>query len=157
MAALFLWIFVFALLAVWSLAVWAGHAGAVWAVSQAGSLSGSAADVAAFPLPPWLELWVPRELLEWLPRMAADLAPLIDSLLQAVPALAGALTVVAGLLWALGALPLLLLGVGLQMMLIARRRLPSPGHRTGSGPGSGSTAHGMASLIGRWLRQRSAR
>ncbi|MFM2346800.1 MAG: hypothetical protein RL654_1553 [Pseudomonadota bacterium] len=120
MATLFLWIVVLALLAIWSLTVWAGHAAAVWAVAQAGTFSGSVTDMAALTLPPWLALWVPRELLEWLPRMLADLAPLLDGLLQAVPGLAGGLTAVAWLLWVLGALPLALLGVGLQMLLIAR-------------------------------------
>ena len=52
MAALFLWISVLALLALWSLTVWAGHAAAVWAVSNAGALSGTAADIAAIRLPP---------------------------------------------------------------------------------------------------------
>ena len=150
MAALFLWISVLALLALWSLTVWAGHAAAVWAVSNAGALSGTAADIAAIRLPPWLEFWVPREVLEWLPRMLADLAPPIDSLLQAVPALAGGLTALAWGVWVLGGLLLVLLGIGLQLLVSLRRsRLPGGGRSAG--------VQGLAALAGRWMRQRTAR
>ncbi|MFO1275520.1 MAG: hypothetical protein U1F21_05750 [Sphaerotilus natans] len=130
MAALFLWISVLALLALWSLTVWARSCGGgLGGLECGGALSGTAADIAAIRLPPWLEFWVPREVLEWLPRMLADLAPLIDSLLQAVPALAGGLTALAWGVWVLGGLLLVLLGIGLQIaagvaaaLAFARRR-----------------------------------
>jgi hypothetical protein len=71
---------------------WALHAVAVWSVSNAGALSGAASGVGSIALPDWLAPWVPTELVQAMTQMVAGLGPLVDSLLQAAPALAGGLT-----------------------------------------------------------------
>ncbi len=127
------WFFVVALLALWSLAAWVLHAAAVWTVSNAGALSGADKGVGTMAMPEWLAPWLPPEAAQWAGQAMAGLAPFIDSLLQAAPALAGGLTVATWVLWGIGSVLLVLLGAGLHVLIALLRR------RSGSG-GSGPTA-----------------
>ena len=86
---------VVALLALWSLAPWGLHAMAVWAVSSAGALSGAASGVGAMHLPDWLAPSVPTENALSANQLLAGLWPVVDSLLQAAPALANGVTAVS--------------------------------------------------------------
>lgn len=128
------WFAVVSLLALWSLAAWALHAVAVWTVSNAGALSGAASGVGSIALPDGLAPWVPAELVQAMTQLAAGLGPLVDSLLQAAPALAGALTVVAWVVWAIGGVLLLLLGAALHLLIAMWRRRGSGGPGPGAGP-----------------------
>jgi hypothetical protein len=128
------WLAVASLLALWSLAVWAAHAVGVWTVTNAGALSGAAAGVEGLALPAWLAPWVPPELVQAITQAVAWFGPMLDSLLQAVPALAGGLTVVAWGLWGIGSLLLVLLGAGAHLLIALWRR----GGGGGSGPRAGS-------------------
>ena len=128
------WFAVASLLALWSLAAWAMHAAAVWSVSNVGALSGAASGVGSIALPDWLAPWVPTELVQAVTQMMAGLGPLVDSLLQAMPALAGGLTVVAWVVWAIGGALLLLLGAALHLLAALWRR----GGKGGSGPSAGT-------------------
>lgn len=121
------WFAVVSLLALWSLAAWALHAVAVWTVSNAGALSGAASGVGSIALPDGLAPWVPAELVQAMTQLAAGLGPLVDSLLQAAPALSGALTVVAWVVWAIGGVLLLLLGAALHLLIAMWRRRGSGG------------------------------
>ncbi len=121
------WLFVALLLALWSLITWAVHAVAVWAVSQAGALSGMASGSVSLSLPAWLAPWVPPGLTAALTDWASSLGPLLDSLLQTIPALAGGLTVLAWVVWAIGAMLLMLTGAGLHALIAWwRRKSPAP-------------------------------
>ena len=114
MLAVLGWIVVASILALWSLAAWALHGVAVWTVSNAGALTGSAASVAGLQLPEWLSLWVPTEVVQSITAMLAGLGPVIDGLLQGAPALAGGLTVMAWVVWGLGAVLLVALGAAVH-------------------------------------------
>jgi hypothetical protein len=48
------WFVVLSLFALWSLGAWVFHAVAVWAVSNAGALTGAASGVEGLRLPEWL-------------------------------------------------------------------------------------------------------
>lgn len=89
------WFSVFGLLALWSLSVWALHSVAVWSVSNASVSTGVASDVEGLGLPQWLQPWVPPEITQAMTSLLADFAPVVESLLQTMPALAGGLTMVA--------------------------------------------------------------
>ena len=128
------WFFVVALLAMWSLAAWALHAVAVWTVSNAGALSGAASGASTMALQDWLAPWVPPEVVHWASQAMRSLAPVIDSLLQAAPALAGGLTVATWVVWGIGSLLLVLLGAGLHLLIALLRRRSG-----GSGPSAGSS------------------
>lgn len=126
------WFVVVALLALWSLAAWALHAVAVWSVSNAGALSGAASSVGALRLPEWLAPWVPPEVAQWLTTLLSGLGPVVESLLQAAPALAGGLTVATGVVWGIGSALLVLLGAGLHLLFaLWRRRSGSSGPHAG--------------------------
>lgn len=123
------WFFVFSLFALWSLAAWAVHAVAVWTVSNAGALTGVASDVEGLRLPEWLVPWVPPEIAQAMTSLLSGFAPVVESLLQTAPALAGGLTMATWVIWGLGSALLLLLGAGLHLLIAMWRR-----HGGGSGP-----------------------
>ena len=128
------WFLVLGLLALWSLAAWVMHAVAVWALSNAGALTGVASDAASgaggLLLPEWLAPWVPPAVVQTLTSFAAGIAPAVESLLRAAPALADALTVATWVLWGIGSVLLLLLGAGLHLLVVLwRRRDGGPGSR----------------------------
>lgn len=127
------WFVVAALIALWSLAAWALHAVAVWSVSNAGALSGAASGVGTIRLPDWLAPWVPPEIAQSVSALLAGLGPVVDSLLQAAPALAGGVTVATWVVWGIGSALLVLLGVGLHLLIALWRR--RGGSR--SGPNAG--------------------
>ncbi len=62
-----------------------------------------------------------------------SLAPWIDSLLQAAPALSGGLTVGSWVIWGIGSVLLVLLGAGLHLLIALLRRRG----RGGAGPDAG--------------------
>ena len=126
------WFLIFFSLALWSLTVWAANAVALWTIAQAGAWNGTAVGGASLALPDWLAPWVPPELAQALTAMLASVAPMVESLLQSAPALAGGITVAAWVVWALGGLMLLLLGAGLHLLIAMWRR--RSGGVTGSQP-----------------------
>jgi hypothetical protein len=129
------WLVVASLIAVWSLAAWALHAVAVWTVSTAGALSGAASGASTMALPNWLAPWVPPEIVQWASPLLAGLGPVVDSLLQAAPALSGGVTVVTWVIWGIGSMLLVLLGAGLHLLIALWRRRGDGG----SGPHAGSS------------------
>ncbi len=116
------WFLIVLLFALWSLTVWSANAVALWTIAQAGTWTGAAAGTSSPVLPDWLAPWVPPELAQAMTAMVAGAAPMIESLLQSSPALAGDITVAAWVVWALGGLMLLLLGAGLHMLMATWRR-----------------------------------
>ena len=134
------WLFVVALLALWSLAAWALHAVAVWTVSNAGTLTGAASGASTMALPDWLAPWVPPGVAQWASQTMGSLSPFIDSLLQAAPALAGGVTVSTWVIWGIGSALLVLLGAGLHLLIALLRRGGGSGAGPNAGPGSSLAA-----------------
>ena len=128
------WFFVIALLTMWSLAAWTLHAVAVWTVSNAGALSGAASGASTMALPDWLAPWVPPEVAQWVSQAMGGLAPFIDSMLQAAPALAVGLTVATWVIWSIGSILLVLLGAGLHVLIALLRRRGGGGSGPNAGP-----------------------
>jgi len=123
------WFVIFSLLALWSLGAWAVHAAAVWTVSNAGALTGAAVDAEGLRLPEWLAPGCRREIAQAMTSLLSGLAPAVEGLLQAMPALAGGLTVATWVIWGLGSALLFLLGTGLHLVIAMWRRRGG-----GSGP-----------------------
>jgi len=96
------WFVIFSLLVLWSLGAWAVHAAAVWTVSNAGALTGASLGAEGLRLPEWLAPWVPPEIAQSLVSLLSGLAPAVEGLIQAMPALAGGLTVATWVIWVLG-------------------------------------------------------
>jgi hypothetical protein len=116
------WIAVFGLLALWSLGAWALNAVAVWSAANAGALAGKAGALETLNLPAWLAPWMPEQALPAVKSLAAALIPMVDSLLAFAPSLAGGLTLAIWLLWGLGTLGLLVLGVIAHALIAMLRR-----------------------------------
>ena len=125
----FSWFLIFSLLALWSLAAWAVNAIAMWTVSNAGTLTGAASGVESLRLPEWLASWMPPEIAQAMASVLSGLVLIVESLLQAAPALAGGLTMVTWVVWAFGSALLILLGAGLHLLVALWRRRGG-----GSGP-----------------------
>ena len=141
------WFLVLLLLALWSLSVWALNALAVWTLSGAGQLSLPEVGTEALALPAWLAPWVPPELVQAVASTWASFGPAVEWLLQAVPFLAGGVSVVSWVVWGLGSLLLLLLGGGLHLLIaLLRRKKPGgdlplqPVGNTGQGLGRSTPA-----------------
>jgi len=128
------WLIVASLVALWSMVAWALHAAAVWTVSNAGALAGAASGAGAVALPDWLAPWVPQEIAQGVSHLLAGLGPVVDSLLQVAPALAGGVTVATWVVWSIGSVLLVLLGAGLHLLIALWRRRGG-----GSGPNAGSS------------------
>jgi len=127
------WFVVASLVALWSLAVWALQAVAVWTVSNTGALTDAASSAGAMDLPDWLAPWVPPEVAQWVSQLLAGLGPIVDGLFQAAPALAGGVTMAAWAVWGIGSVLLVLLGTGLHLLIaLWRRRGSESPHATGS-------------------------
>lgn len=116
------WMVVLGLLSLWSLGAWAFHAMAAWAASNAGALTGAAPGVEGLRLPDWLSSWLPPEMAQALSSLLSGLAPAVEGLLQAAPALADGLSVAIWVVWSLGSVLLVLLGVGVHLLIALWRR-----------------------------------
>lgn len=128
------WLAIFSLLSLWSLAAWGVNAVAVWMVSSAGTLTGSASGVEGLRLPEWMAPWVPPEIVQATTSLLSGLVPVFEGLLQAAPSLAGGLTVAAWVIWGLGSALLVLMGAGLHMLIaVWRRRSGGLGPQPGRG------------------------
>ena len=125
------WFFSLALLALWSMACWGVHAVTVWAVSGAGTLAGSGPALAGqVVLPDWVAVWLPPALAQEFGVWIASAGPVVQSALEAVPALSGAISVLAWVVWGVGALVLLALAIGIHVLIAVLRRRSAG---TGSG------------------------
>jgi hypothetical protein len=89
---------------------------------NAGALSGATSDTASFLLPDWLAAWVPAEVAQSVGALVVGLGQLVDTLLKALPALAGGVTVATWLVWGIGSGLLLMLGVGMHVLIALWRR-----------------------------------
>jgi hypothetical protein len=116
------WFIVVVLLSLWSFTAWALHAIAIWSLSSAGSLSGATTGLGEVALPDWLPPWLPQEIAQWTNALVAGLGPLVESLLEFAPALAGGLTVLTWGVWGIGSALLLLVGAGLHFLIAQTRR-----------------------------------
>lgn len=117
------WFLALALLALWSVACWSAHAVTLWAVSGAGTLTGSGpAVVDQVALPDWLAIWLPPALAQEFGVWIAAAGPVVQSALEAVPALSGAISVLAWAVWGVGALVLLAVAVGIHLLIALLKR-----------------------------------
>ncbi len=120
------WFVVVSLFIVWSLAAWAFHSIAAWAVANAGTLAGGAGSIEALQLPAWLAPWVPSEYASSLNLMIASLTPAIEAVLGWAPAIAGSLSIAAWTVWAIGAVLLIVSGFLVTgLIAVLNRRVPA--------------------------------
>lgn len=120
------WVLMALLLALWSVAAWVLHALAQWSVIQSGTLAGLPAQLDTLPstlsAPNWLPLLPGAH--EFWAALLTSFNPLFESLLAFAPALLALLVPAIWLVWAIGAVLLVALGLGLTLLIrLARARL----------------------------------
>lgn len=104
------WVLVLLLLAMWSGLVWSGEALLAAALSHAGNLGSG-----DWSLPEALTAWLPVPVAEWLAGTLETLTPQLQALVGTLPWLSGGVTVLAWVVWGLGALCLLGIGVAIHV------------------------------------------
>ena len=109
------------LLALWSLAAWSFHAAATWAVSSTGALAGTPATLGGWSVPDWLAVWLSPELTQMVTSLQSSLVPLIEAALQQMPSLAGGLSTLVWVAWAVGAVLIVLLGLASSAVIVLLR------------------------------------
>ncbi|RBA22893.1 hypothetical protein EV677_2940 [Herminiimonas fonticola] len=123
------WFVVLSIFVLWSLAAWAFHSVALWAVSSAGTFTSTTSASASLRLPEGLALWVPSEIVQAMTSLLSGLAPVVEGLLHAAPALVSSLTVATWVIWGLGSALLFFLGAGAHRLISIWGRY-SDGSRT---------------------------
>lgn len=126
------WFLSLALLALWSLACWGTHAVTVWVVSSAGALTGGSAVATTILVPGWLKAWMPPELMGQWEVFVSSVGPVVQAVLEAVPALAGGITFLAWALWGVGAIVLVAFAVSIHILIGLVKR-----HSGGTGSANG--------------------
>ncbi|MFG6412981.1 hypothetical protein ACG02S_03605 [Roseateles sp. DC23W] len=119
-----LWSVVAVLAGLWSVTVWLCHVVVAALLGGAGHL-----PVKEIALPEAWTNWLPQPVSESITQMLEAAQPVLAAVLDYVPALAGGLTVVAWVVWALGAALLVLAGVASHLALRWWRRSQRPAPR----------------------------
>ncbi len=118
------WLLMALLLALWSAAAWVLHTLAQWSGTQAGGMAGLPAQLGTLPAPDWLSPLLPLGAQESWSAVLTSFTPLLESLLAFAPALLTLLVPAIWLVWAIGAVLLVALGIGLTMLVgLARSRM----------------------------------
>lgn len=115
------WFGVLFLLSLWSLTTWAIHSISEWMATRAGEL-GAGEGFGGLQLPESLTSWLPPEVVDVVAALLAGAEPILLSLLQAAPALAGGFTVAVWVVWAIGSMLLVGLGAAVHAMIAIWRR-----------------------------------
>lgn len=119
--ALLLWVVVGVLLAVWSAVVWLGQVLLSALLGGAGHL-----PVKDLSLPEAWTRWLPQGVSESMTQAIEAAQPLLQAVLAQMPALAGGTSVVAWVIWAVGAALLLAAGVASHIGLRWWQRSQQP-------------------------------
>jgi hypothetical protein len=121
------WMLVLLLLAGWSALVWSGTAMLAALLSQA-SVMGSS----DWSLPPVLTGMLPTWAAEWLAATLENFTPQLQWLAGALPGLSGWVNALGWLVWGVGLLLLLVVGVAIHVAvaLIRKSRRPAPSAAT---------------------------
>ncbi|MFG6441756.1 hypothetical protein [Roseateles sp. LKC17W] len=104
------WMLVLLLLALWSGLVWSGEALLAAVLSHAGNLGSG-----DWSLPAALTAWLPVPVTEWLAGTLETLTPQLQALVGTLPWLSGGVTVLAWVVWSVGALCLFGIGVAIHV------------------------------------------
>jgi hypothetical protein len=111
------WLVVCVALVFWSAGVWVLHVFANWSLVNVGTLLNPAQMAGQLAIPAWISVWIPAELVSNIQTTAAAVVPWLQSMLSGVPLTSDWLGIAAWIVWALGAVALVLLGIGLHAAL----------------------------------------
>ena len=115
------WFFVLTLLAIWSACIWIAHSLASWSLTGIGSVVGQTQQMDRLPIPDWITVWIPSELVLAVKATAAGVLPWVESALNALPSVGSWLSPLAWTVWGVG-LVILAVGAALLHALISVSR-----------------------------------
>lgn len=115
------WFFVLTLLAIWSACIWIAHSLASWSLTGIGSVVGQTQHIDRLPIPDWITVWIPSELVLAVKATAAGVLPWVESALEALPSVGSWLSPLAWTVWGVG-LVILAVGAALLHALISVSR-----------------------------------
>ena len=115
------WFFVLTLLAIWSACIWIAHSLASWSLTGIGSVVGQTQQIDRLPIPDWITVWIPSELVLAVKATAAGVLPWVESALEALPSVGSWLSPLAWTVWGVG-LVILAEGAALLHALISVSR-----------------------------------
>jgi hypothetical protein len=115
------WFFVLTLLAIWSACIWIAHSLASWSLTGIGSVVGQTQQIDRLPIPDWITVWIPSELVLAVKATAAGVLPWVESALEALPSVGSWLSPLAWTVWGVG-LVILAVGAALLHALISVSR-----------------------------------
>lgn len=111
------WVLVLLLLALWSSLVWATESFIAGLLAHVGG-----AGAVEWNLPESLRNWLPTVVADWLVSTLETLTPQLQALAGALPWLSGGVTVLAWVVWTLGAVMLFVLGVAIHVGIALWRK-----------------------------------
>lgn len=135
-----IWLGVFFGVALWSAVMWMFHAAGAWALANTGALAGGSGALQAIRLPAWVEPWIPPELVGAITQTVQGLAPMLEWLLALAPSLAGGFAVAMWVVWAIGAVGLVVLGLIASALVGMLRRSRGSAGRPRVNPGVGMSS-----------------
>ena len=115
------WFFVLTLLAIWSACIWIAHSLASWSLTGIGSVVGQTQQIDRLPIPDWITVWIPSELVLAVKATAAGVLPWVESALEALPSVGSWLSPLAWTVWGVGFV-ILAVGAALLHALISVSR-----------------------------------
>ncbi|KQV60884.1 hypothetical protein ASC95_05530 [Pelomonas sp. Root1217] len=104
------WVLVLLLLALWSSLVWAVQSFLTGLLAHAGNVGSG-----GWSLPESLRDWLPAAVADWLVSTVETLSPQLQSLASALPSLTGGVTLLAWVVWTLGAVMLFVFGLAIHV------------------------------------------
>ncbi|RZL36753.1 MAG: hypothetical protein EOP35_10295 [Rubrivivax sp.] len=111
------WVLVLLLLALWSSLVWSGQVLLAAMLAKAGTFGAgdwSLPEALATKLPVWAAEWLAATLENWTPQL--------QSLVSSLPWLSSGVTLLAWVVWAVGAAVLLVIGIAIHVAIALVRK-----------------------------------
>ena len=128
------WFLILTLLAIWSMGVWVLHSFAVWSIAGVGMLVNHSQPVERLMPPGWVALWMPSDFILAIKEGSTTVLPWIQSVLAEFPSAANWFSPLAWLLWSIGFVVLVIVGVVFHALIsMVRRTGGATGIRTESG------------------------
>lgn len=116
------WFLVLSLLAIWSGCVWLGHSLVVWSLASIGAMAGQSQQIERLPVPQWVEIWIPPEMVLAFKTSLEAVLPWLESVIAALPSLGNWLAPLAWVVWGIGFVLLALGAVALHALIAMARK-----------------------------------
>lgn len=116
------WFLILALLATWSACIWVLHSLAVWTLTGVGAMAGQTQQIDRLPIPGWIDVWIPSDLILTFKTTAAIVLPWVESALSVLPSVGVWFAPLAWIVWGVGLVIFMVGAVALHALISVTRR-----------------------------------